>query len=687
MSKKLKSEFINREISWLSFNERVLQEAEDMSNPLIERLRFMGIFSNNLDEFFKVRVATLARAKHFSKQPIDPMDFDPQETLSEIHAVVIKQQQKFDKIFLQLTAELRKERIHFVNEVQLNANQKKIVEEYFDNNVRQNLIPLMLSNKNTFPELNDSSAYLAIELGYKGKSSGGAFALIQIPAALPRFFQLPPEGNKKFVMFLDDVIRYRLRKIFGIFDYDIIKAYSIKLTRDAELDVDDDLSKSLYDKMSRSLTQRKRGKYVRLNYDREMPASLLEFILKRTKIKEQENIIPGSRYHNKKDLMKIPDFGRKDLVFEPWPSLEHPALKGKSSIFDELRKRDILLHYPYHRFSQIIDLLREAAIDPAVRTIRISIYRVAHYSQIVNALMSAAKNGKRVIAVIELQARFDEENNLTVTRILQEAGVRVIPGVPGLKVHSKLIQISRKEVGRTVRYVHIGSGNFNEKTSDVYSDVSLLTTNKEIGSEVRRIFEFFESNYQRIAFRHLIVSPFGTRRKFYELINAEIERAAQKKPAWITLKLNNLVDVGMIRKLYEASEAGVKIELIIRGTCSLVPGVAGKSTNITVRSVIGRYLEHSRILVFANGGKPLYYISSADWMTRNLDYRIEVTTPIYDPLLKQELQDYLNIQLDPCAKVRVIERTLKNEYLKPPVGKQVFDTQLKTWQYFKKRKL
>ncbi len=685
MTKKLKSEFINREISWLSFNERVLQEAEDKSNPLIERMRFLGIFSNNQDEFFKVRVATLARAKGISKKAIDPMDFDPNETLSEIHFIVLKQQQKFEKVFQQMMAELKKENIHFVNETQINAEQKKFVESYFETNVRPNLAPLMLSGKTTFPQLNDVSAYLAIELGYKTKTTANAFALIEIPRMLPRFIELPSLGNKSFVMFLDDVIRYRLRKVFGIFDYDYVKAYTIKLTRDAELDVDDDLSKGLVEKMSRSLSQRKRGQYVRINYDYEMPQVLLDFILKKTKIKDRENIIPGSRYHNKKDLMKLPDFGRKDLCFTPILSIDHPALKGKSSIMDQLRIRDILLHYPYHHFSHVIDLLREAAIDPQVRTIRISIYRVAKNSQIVNALMSAAKNGKRVIAVIELQARFDEENNIGITRTLQEAGVRVIPGVPGLKVHSKLIQISRKEGGRTVRYVHIGSGNFHEGTAAVYSDVSLLTANRAIGSEVRRIFEFFESNYQRIAFRHLIVSPFGTRRKFNELINAEIIQAEKGKPAWITIKMNNLVDAGMIRKLYEASEAGVKINLIIRGTCSLVPGLAGKSMNIQVRSIIGRLLEHSRILAFCNASKPLYYISSADWMTRNLDHRVEVTTPIYDEKLKQELQDYLDIQMDASAKARIIEKSLKNEYLKPPVSKLTFDTQLKAYQYFKKK--
>ncbi|MFM9984210.1 MAG: polyphosphate kinase 1 [Flavobacteriales bacterium] len=684
MTNKIKKEFLNREISWLSFNERVLQEAEDKSNPLIERLRFLGIFSNNQDEFFKVRVATLTRAKGLSKKPIDPMDFDPRETLAEIHSIVLKQQQKFDRVFTQLLTELKKENIHFVNEGQITPEQKLYVEAYFESNIRPNLVPLMLSNKSTFPELNDTSAYLAIELGYKTREAGAGYALIEIPHILPRFVELPATGKKKFVMFIDDVIRYRLRKVFGIFDYDNARAFTIKITRDAELDVDDDLSKGLVEKMSRSLTQRKKGQYVRINYDHEMPPALLEFILRKTKIKDKENIIPGSRYHNKKDLMKFPDFGRKDLCYEEMKPVEHPALKGQRSILEVLKKRDILVQYPYQPFTHIIDLLREAAIDPAVRTIRISLYRVAKNSQIINALISAARNGKRVIAVIELQARFDEENNITITRVLQDAGARVIPGVTGLKVHSKLIQISRKEDNKTVRYVHIGTGNFNEKTSAVYSDVSLLTSSKEIGTEVRKIFEFFESNYQRIAFRHLIVSPFGTRRKLNDLINAEIVAAQRGKPAWMTLKMNNLVDASLIRKLYEASEAGVKINIIIRGTSSLIPGVPGKSSNIHVKSIVGRYLEHSRILVFCHGQKPLYYISSADWMTRNLDHRIEVTTPIYDPVLKKELQDYLDLQLDPNAKARIVEKSLKNEYVRPEAGKTTFDAQQQAYLYFKK---
>ena len=687
MSKKSKSEFINREISWLSFNHRVLQEAADLSVPLIERIRFLGIFSNNLDEFFKVRVATLRRATGISKKPVDPMDFDPEQTLADINTVVIGQQEKFDAIFTSLISALKKENVEQLNETQLKGDHKVFIEEYFDKHVRPYLVPLMLNGKTPFPQLNENCLYMAVELGYHTRHSHNSFALIEISNRLPRFIELPSKGVKKYWMFIDDIIRYHLKKVFGIFDYDVANAYAIKMTRDAELDIDDDFSKGFVEKMSRSLHQRKKGQYLRVNYDYEMPQVLLDFILKKIKIKNRDNTVGGSRYHNKRDLMKFPDFGRKDLCFPALKPIEHPMLKGKASIMDEVRKRDVMLHFPYHSFSYIIDLLREAAIDPDVKTIRISLYRVAKDSQIVNALVNAAKNGKRVVAVVELQARFDEENNIAVTNALQEAGVRVIPGVQGLKVHSKIIQISRKEGIRTVRYVHIGTGNFHEHTAGVYSDISLLTARKEIGSEVRRIFEFFESNFQRNLHRYLVVSPFNTRRKFTDLIHNEIELAKKGKPAWITLKMNNLVDTGMIRKLYEASNAGVKINLIIRGICSLVPGIPGESSNIYAVSIVGRYLEHSRIFAFGNGGKPLYYVSSADWMMRNIDHRIEVSTPVADDQLKRELQDFLDLQLDPNMKARLVEKSLKNQYTRPGADASAIDAQIGWYDYLNKKQV
>jgi polyphosphate kinase len=680
-AKKKKPEFINREISWLAFNERVLQEAEDPAIPLIERMRFLGIFSNNLDEFFRVRVASLRRSAVWRKAE-DQLDFSPQETLIAIRETVFRLQEKYDKTFHRLVSDLKKEKIEFVNETQLSAAQKSFVEKYFETKIRPYLVPLMLSGKNTFPPLSDNSIYLAIELGYKDKRVTHAYALIEIPTELPRFVELPDSGAKHCVMFIEDMVRYRMRRVFGVFDYDKARAYAIKITRDAELDIDDDLSKSVVDKMTRSLGQRKRGEYVRIDYDREMPAAFLEFILKRTKIRNTENIIPGTRYHNKRDLIRFPDFGRPDLCFPPQEPVLHPRLQNKPSVMDEMMKGDILLHFPYHSFLSILDLLREAAIDPQVRTIRISIYRLAKDSQVLNALVNAARNGKRVIAVVEVQARFDEANNIQATQALTEAGARVIPGVPGLKVHSKLIQVSRREGGRTVRYVHIGSGNFHEGTAKVYSDTSLLTCHRDIGREVRKIFEFFESNYTRHVFRHLVVSPFSTRRKFSDLISAEIANARKGLNASIIIKLNNLVDEGMIRKLYEASEAGVRVQLLIRGICCLIPGMPGRSENITVTSILGRYLEHARIIVFENAGNPVYFISSADWMTRNFDYRVEVSTPVYDPALQKELRDYLLLQLSRDARARIIDPAHQNRFQVPRPGKG-YDAQIAAYRYFR----
>ncbi len=642
---KKKSEFINREISWLAFNERVLNEAGNPNIPVIERMRFLGIFSNNLDEFFRVRVATLRRAMGVSKKPIDPMDFDPEETLQEIQEIINAQQEKFDHLFHLVTEQLTKSGVSLLNEKQILKEHIPFLKDYYEEQIKPYLIPVILNHRIPFPQLNDSSIYLICELNRKGVSHGSTHALIEISPKLPRFIELPEFGNKRFVIFVDDLIRHFLKDLFSSLEFSKAEAWAIKTTRDAELDIDDDLSKGLVEKMSRSVTQRKKGEYIRLNYDNSIPHHVLDLVLKRAKIKTIENISPGGRYHNKKDLMAFPSVGRKDLCWPNRHAIMHDAFGSAIDLFTAIRSKDILLHFPYHSFQHTIDFLRQAAIDPEVKTIRITLYRVSKNSQVVNALINAAKNGKRVTALVELQARFDEEHNIKITRQLTEAGVRVIPGVQGLKVHCKLILVSRRESGKTVRYVYAGTGNFSERTAKVYTDHALLTAHKEVGDEVRKLFEFFESNYIRSLHRHLIVSPFNTRRRLLDLINAEIELAEKGHDAFITLKLNNLVDTSMIRKLYEASQAGVKVNLIIRGICSLIPNLEGKSENIRVVNIIGRYLEHSRILVFGNGGTPLYFISSADWMVRNIEHRIETTIPIYDTTIQQELQKTLDIQL------------------------------------------
>jgi polyphosphate kinase len=643
-SMKKKNEFINREVSWLAFNDRVLNEAGNPRVPLIERMRFLGIFSNNLDEFFRVRVATLRRAMGISKKPIDPMDFDPEETLQEIQEIINTQQEKFDHYFHQVQELMVKANVFLTNEKHILKEHQPFLNEYYTEKIKPYLIPVILNHRIPFPQLNDASIYLICELNRKGHGQASTHALIEISPQLTRFVELPAIDGKKYVIFIDDLIRYFLKDLFSSMQFSKAEAWAIKTTRDAELDIDDDLSKGLIEKMSRSVTQRKKGEYVRLNYDNSIPHHVLDLVLKRAKIKNIENITPGGRYHNKRDLMQFPDLGRKDLCWPSQEAIRHEAFHHEKGLFHAIREKDILLHFPYHSFNYTVDLLRQAAIDPEVRTIRITLYRVSKNSQIVNALINAAKNGKRVTVLVELQARFDEEHNIKITRQLTEAGIRVIPGVQGLKVHCKLILISRRESNKTIRYVYAGTGNFSERTAKVYTDHALLTAHKEIGDEVRKLFEFFESNYIRSVNRHLIVSPFNTRRRLIDLINSEIEFAEKGQSAHITLKLNNLVDASLIRKLYEASQAGVKIHLIIRGICSLIPGLEGKSENIRVINIIGRYLEHSRVLVFGNGGSPLYFISSADWMVRNIDHRIETTIPIYDHDIQQQIQKTLDIQ-------------------------------------------
>lgn len=675
--------YINRELSWLSFNERVLQEAEDPSVPLIERLRFLGIFSNNLDEFFRVRVATQRRMLlALSKKDRQEMLFDPADTLRHIQEKVVQLNKRFEQNYQRLIKALRKENIHFVSELELDEKQKEFVTNYFRNVVRPVLVPIMLKNKSGFPELKDKAIYLAIELIRKKKAD--YHAVLEIPTdQVGRFLVLPQRGNIRYVILLEDIIRNSLDEIFRNFEYDEIKAHTVKITRDAELDFEDDISASWMDKISKSLAKRKLGAPVRFVYDKEISPDFLQLISKELGLSEKENIIPAGRYHNMKDLIGFPDVGASVLRHRKLPPLPHPKLEGVKSLFDAIRRQDILLNYPFQNFNYVIDLLREAAIDPKVSSIKINLYRVAKNSMVMNALVNAVKNGKRVTVVVELQARFDEANNLEWANVLQDEGVKVIFGVPGLKVHSKLILINRKENGTTVSYAHVGTGNFHEGTARIYGDCSLLTSDARITKEVAKVFQFFKNNYIRTTFRHLIVSPYNVRRKINSLIATEMKAAKAGKEAYIILKLNNLVDEVLVKKLYDASKAGVKIQLIIRGICSLVPGKKGLSENIEVVSIVDRFLEHARIMLFCNGGEELYFITSADWMTRNLDKRIEVGTPIYDRDLQRILRKILDAQLSDNVKSRVIDSKGKNTYKKLP-GRKV-RSQIELYNYFKSK--
>ena len=675
----MKYSHINREISWLSFNERVLQEAVDQGNPLVERMRFLGIFSNNLDEFFRVRVASLRRLAQLKSRPELSKVDDPDRVLPAIHEIVLAQQEMFEVAYDKLEGDLEEDGIHIIDHTELNAEQRDFVADYFETQVRRLLVPIMLTSKTPFPELSDSVIYFAVRL--EDEHEKVRYGLMEIPETLPRFVVLPAPKGEHHVMYVDDVIRFGLSKLFALFNPKKAEAYTMKISRDAELDIDDDISKGLVEKMSKSVAGRKHGNYVRFVYDEEMPSDFLQFLVKSTGVDHEEDLIPGGRYHNQRDLMHFPDFGKRKMRFPVQAPLPHPDLLGKASLISEVAKRDILLNYPYQQFDHVVDLLREAPIDPRVRRIRINLYRVAKDSHVMHALINAAKNGKKVTVVIELHARFDESNNIKWSNRLQEEGIQVIFGVPGLKVHSKLLLISLRENKRSIRIAHVGTGNFHEKTALVYSDMSLLTADKRVANEVKKVFDFFESNYQRHVYRHLLVSPYSTRRRFVALIQTEITNAKLGKPAWITLKLNNLTDLGMIRKLYDASNAGVKIKLIVRGVCSLVPGIPGQSENVEVVSIVGRYLEHSRVFAFCNNQEPAYFISSGDWMGRNLDNRLEVTTPIYDPRAQQEINAYLEAQLRDNVKSRRVDKTLSNSYQRQ-AGAETFDSQKEVYRMY-----
>lgn len=672
---------INRDLSWLSFNERVLQEAEDESVPLIERFRFLGIFSNNLDEFFRIRVAANKRLVEAKIKSIEHEEDSPKEILKKITKKTIQLQQHFEEVYQTLFKELEKEHIFFINEKNILDEHVTFINSYFEDVVRPTLVPIMLHKKNPFPKLKGKSIYFAIKLTQPNNSVD--FSIMEIPSlVLPRFITLPDINEKKYIILLDDIIRYKLDSIFAIFNYKKIEAFTVKVTLDAELDIDQDISQNILDKISKSLKSRKTAQPVRFVYDETIPEDLLAYILSRNKSHKGDSIIPGGRYHNFKDFIDFPNVGGKHLRAEKLHPYKHRDLINKMSVFAEIDKKDILLNYPYQSFNHLIDLLREAAIDPKVTSIKINLYRVAKNSKVINALINAAKNGKSVTVVIELRARFDEEANINWSTKLMDEGIHVIFGFPDLKVHSKLILITRKDSSKTTRYAHVGTGNFHEINAAIYCDTSLLTKDPKITEEVNKVFQLFKNSLERPTFKHLIVSPFNTRRRLNLLIDNEIKNAKLGKPAYMLIKLNNLVDNEMIKKLYQASNAGVKIQLIIRGICSLVPGLKGFSENIEVISIIDRFLEHSRLLIFCNGGDELYYLSSADWMSRNIDRRIEVGCPIYDKSLQKNIKDMLTIQLADNTKARLITKSQDNAYKKLNTKKPK-RSQIELYNYFK----
>lgn len=677
--------WIAKELSWLSFNDRVLQEAADPSVPIIQRIRYLGIFSNNLDEFFRVRVADVRRLAAFST-PSKQEEY--KQLLEEIRQKVLKLQHRFESTYNANLKELRRRKIYVINEKQLDDSQIEYVRNYFHAHIQQELVPIVLDEANPMPELNDASIYLAIKLSYQGQTR---FALLEVPTTrIERFVRIPGRNGKKgkVLIALENMIRVCLPQVFrGVFPLDSAEAYTIKLTRDAELELGEEVTQTFVEKMTQSLKRRRKGDPVRFVYDAQMPNDMLEYLVRRLGLGRLDSMIPGGRYHNSKDFMRFPNLGPAYLDNKSLPKIRVPEIDAADNILSCMRERDLLLFYPYHSFDYLTDLLKTAAIDPAVKSIRISLYRVASNSHVVDALLNAVANHKEVTVVVELQARFDEEANIALSQRLTDGGVNVILGVPGLKVHSKLISISRQEGSVQKYYSHVGTGNFNEKTAEVYTDFSLLTYDQAIGDEVAKVFDFIAYTYKRHSFQHLAVSPLNSRDRVIENVQAEIDAAKRGDECGITLKCNNLVDRELVDKLYEASQAGVPIRLIVRGMCSLVPGVKGLSENIEAISIVDGFLEHPRVYIFRNSGKPRYYISSADLMTRNIDFRVEVTCPIYSPELQQRIQSIIDIQWADNVKARVIDPSQTNAFRPRKKSSPRVRSQLQIHSYLESGKL
>ncbi|ENJ1590663.1 polyphosphate kinase 1 [Vibrio parahaemolyticus] len=674
--------YIEKELSWLSFNERVLQEAADKTVPLIERIRFLGIFSNNLDEFYKVRFADVKR-RILINQERGGSD-NSKRLLSKMQAKALKLNEQFDELYSELIREMARRRIFLVNEHQLDEAQEKWITKYFRKEVMPHITPLLMKDEiDVLQFLKDEYAYIAVELR---KEDHSQYALIEIPTDhLPRFVMVPEQKGKrrKTIILLDNIIRYCLDELFkGFFDYDELAGYAMKMTRDAEYDLRNEIEYSLLELMSAGVNQRLTAMPVRFVYEREMPQEMLDFLCSKLRISNYDNLIPGGRYHNFKDFIAFPNVGREYLENKPMPPMKCADFEGYANSFEAIKAKDILLYYPYHTFDHIGELVRQASFDPKVLSIKINIYRVAKDSRLMNSLIDAVHNGKNVTVVVELQARFDEEANIEWSKVLTEAGVHVIFGAPGLKIHSKLLMISRREGDDIIRYAHIGTGNFHEKTARIYTDFSLLTADQEITNEVRNVFGYIENPYRPVKFNHLMVSPRNSRTQIYRLIDNEIANAKAGKKAGLTIKVNNLVDKGIVTRLYAASNAGVKINMIIRGMCALVPGIEGVSENIRIISIVDRFLEHPRVVITHNDGDPQVYISSADWMTRNIDHRIEVAAPVRDPRLKQRIIDITNIHFTDTVKARLIDKEMSNSYV-PRGNRKKVRSQVAIYDYLK----
>ncbi|MEO7309571.1 MAG: polyphosphate kinase 1 [Chitinophagaceae bacterium] len=685
--------FIPRDVSWLSFNGRVLQEANDPSVPLRERIRFLGIHSNNQDEFFRVRVATLKRMvelmKKGGKQNMH-LEASPEQILDEIQKIVLQQQNEFSRIWNGIVKELKAEKIFLVTEKQLNKEQQKFVERFYDEEVSPNIIPLMIESIVQMPYLREKSLYLGVVMQKKESAYKQKYALIEIPAnAVGRFVLLPSKGGEQHIILLEDVIRYNLPHIFSFFGYDEYSAHIFNVTKDAEIDIDNDIATSLIQKIEKGIKKRRMGKPVRFVYDREMDAGLLEYLIRRLNLARKDNVVAGGRIHNYRHFVDFPDvFGRRNPRKQPFV---HPDLDDGKRVTDVVMQQDVMLHFPYHSFIPVIDLLREAAIDPDVTNIKITCYRLAGNSKIMNALINAVRNGKQVEVMLELKARFDEENNLYWKERLEEEGVKVLVGIDNMKVHAKICMIRKKVKTKIIHYGFVSTGNMNEKTATIYGDHCLLTSNRLIMADINRMFRHLEKPFQSALVlrqcKTLMVCPVNMRREILAYIAKEIKTAKAGKPASIILKVNSLSDNELILKLYEAAQAGVAVKAVIRGICCAVFDQKKFKEKPQAVSIVDEYLEHARVMVFGNEGKTKVFISSADWMVRNLDHRVEAACPIFDPAIKKEIIDILEIQLKDNVKARVLDNSLSNDYVQPARNRKKIRSQIETYNYLYQKKL
>ena len=670
----MKKAYVERDVSWMYFNHRILQEAEKEFVPLLERLSFLGIYSNNLDEFFRVRVASLNRMLERK------LDKDTEQQIKKSLKTINKLNESYSKEYTEAVdkvfEELETHKIRLVTEANLNDEQKDFLSQFFYDKLNGSVNPIWLSEIEDLTVLEDNRIYLIVEKCEK-KDNKKKYAIVKVPDRIyGRWVKIPSSDGFDNIMYLDDVIRYCLPLVFLGFKESTYRAYSFKFTKDAEMEMDNDADFGTMEKIALGVNSRKKGEAVRVIYDHEMPREMQQKLRDRLNTKELDASLAGGRYQNHKDLMSFPDCGRNDLKYDKWTPIMKPEFVSNESILDQIRQKDRFIHVPYHNFNGYIRVLREAAIKPEVKSIKTTLYRLAKDSKVVKALITAARNGKKVTAVVELLARFDEESNIKWSKRMQEEGVNVIFGVEGLKIHSKLLYIESKKGNIAC----IGTGNFHEGNAKIYTDYLMMTARPKIVNEVAKVFDFIDRPFSPFRFSELLVSPNSMKSRILRMLDTEIRNASEGKEAWVKIKINHITDTDMVTKLYQASKAGVKIDIVIRGNCSLVPGIKGLSENIRCVGIIDRYLEHSRILIFANGGKPRYFLGSADWMPRNLLNRIEVLTPVYDEELQADLMRTISYGMRDTTNGRIVDGKGTNNF----VEGEPFRSQQELYKEYKK---